>query len=248
VAWVRLCLNRLWDSRHRVDTSGVVELNELTCAGDTGSSVWYEPTPIRTLQQMTTHLPSDLKDFTFIDFGSGKGRTILYVSRLNFRRIIGVEFAKELSEIAKRNIQSFRCRTQRCTDIRTEHTDAAEFPIPAGDCVLYFFHPFGAEIMARVMKNVEDAYRKDPRVFIILYYHPRVAEQLDRVNFLRKRTEAPMPFDLTAERCVYRRRLAVYETIGPRCRKPVACRFRSGINCLIPFDAASRRDACPASG
>src|SRR5215831_4326085 len=92
--------NRLWDLRHGVDTSGVIQLRELTCAGDTASSIWYEPTPIRTLHQMARHLPSDLTDFTFVDFGSGKGRTILHASRLNFTRIIGVEFARELCETA----------------------------------------------------------------------------------------------------------------------------------------------------
>ena len=45
-------------------------------------------------------------DLTFIDLGSGKGRAVLLASLYPFRRLIGVEFSPELTEVARLNVQA----------------------------------------------------------------------------------------------------------------------------------------------
>ena len=52
------------------------------------------------------NLPWD--KFNFIDFGSGKGRCLLMAGILGFKNVIGIEFAKDLCEWAKRNKLSFQ--------------------------------------------------------------------------------------------------------------------------------------------
>lgn len=215
-ALIRRSLNRGWDLWFGVDTAGVLQLKDLTCVGDTSSSLWYEPTPIRVLRRMSRFVPRDLSDFTMVDFGSGKGRTLLRASFLNFREIIGVEFSEELHAIASRNIHTFHSRRQRCHNLTSVRMNASEFTIPDSPCVLYFFHPFGEETMSRVVRNIECSYRRNPRPMIVLYYHPRVGDLLKRHTFLRKRTEVTMPLDLSAEPCIYRRRLAIFETAEVR--------------------------------
>jgi 16S rRNA G966 N2-methylase RsmD len=215
----RQYLNRRFDRKYSVDTSGVTMLSQLTCDGNNKEhGVWYEPTPLKTLKTMFSMLPDDVSEFTFIDFGSGKGRTLLYASTFGFRRIIGVEFAKELHAIAERNIRTFRNSRQKCFDITSVRADAVEFSLPEDKCVLYFFHPFREEVMTRVLRNIEASYRKNPRKLIVLYYHPQLNSTIEQARFLSKREEKPMPFDLTGEPCPYRRRLAVYETEPPAVR------------------------------
>lgn len=212
----RQYVNRRFDKRFHVDTSGVTQLAALTCdSGNKAHGVWYEPTPLRTLKCMFSMLPADLSRFTFIDFGSGKGRTLLYASNYNFRKIIGVEFAKELHSVAKRNIQTYRSRKQRCTDITAVCADAVQFSLPEEDSVLYFFHPFREEVMRKVLENIEQSYRRRPRKLIVLYYHPQLNSLLAKLTILQKRQERPVPFDLSAEPCIYRRRLELYETVDP---------------------------------
>jgi hypothetical protein len=211
-AFARQYLNRRFDRKFHVDTAGVVQLSELTCdGGNKVHGVWYEPTPIKTLQSMFAPLPADLSDFTFVDYGSGKGRTMLYASNYNFRRIVGVEFTRELHAVAEGNIQTYQSKAQKCHDITSLCMDAAEFPLPEGNCILYFFHPFRAEVMARVLDNVEQSFRRQPRRLIVLYYHPQINSEIHKHPFLQMRDERPMPFDLSAEPCPYRRRLEVYE-------------------------------------
>lgn len=49
----------------------------------------------------------DYSKFTFIDFGAGMGRVLLMASERPFRKIIGVEFARELITIAENNLRSY---------------------------------------------------------------------------------------------------------------------------------------------
>lgn len=210
----RVYVNRRFDRRFRVDTAGVTQLAGLTCnSNNKVHGVWYEPTPLRTLKCMFSMLPGDLSDFTFIDFGSGKGRTLLYASNYTFRSIVGVEFAKELHDVAVRNVSTYRSRHQRCKAITPVCGDAAQFVLPEEKCVLYFFHPFREEVMRRVLANIEESYRRCPRKLFILYYHPQLNDLLAAVPLLRKVAERPVPFDLSAEPCIYRRRLELYETV-----------------------------------
>jgi len=211
--YARKCVNRHFDRKYHVDTSGTTQLADLTCESTNKPlGILYEPTPLRTLKCMFSMLPSDLSDFTFIDYGSGKGRTMLYASGYNFRRIIGVEFAKELHVIAQRNLKTYRCAVQKCHDITSMCMDATEFTLPEENCVLYFFHPFREAVMRRVLDNIEQSYARCPRKIIVLYYHPRHNNVLQERVFLEKRADRPVPFDLSAEPCIYRRRLELYET------------------------------------
>src|ERR1700688_3075147 len=52
------------------------------------------------------------EDFTFIDFGSGKGRALLLASEYPFRRIVGLEFSPELHLTAEENIARYTSATQ----------------------------------------------------------------------------------------------------------------------------------------
>jgi hypothetical protein len=210
---VRRYLNWRFDRKFQVDTAGVIQLENLTSeSANKQFGVCYEPTPIRTLKWMFSTLPNDVSDWTFVDFGSGKGRTILYASNYNFRRIMGVEFTSELHATAEMNISTYKSRKQKCFDIRSICLDAVQFSIPDGNCMLYFFRPFREEVMERVIDNIEQSYRRNPRKLMVFYYHPEPGSIIERQRFLRKREERPMPFDLSGVPSPYRRRLAVYET------------------------------------
>ena len=136
-------LNRRYDARHHVDTRGSIQPIELDIASDNKRfGTRYEPTPVKTFRSTMSNLPVDLRGFVFVDFGSGKGRALLLASEYNFKRIVGVEYAKDLNGIAQQNIRSYWNREQRCVDISSVHCDAAVFGIPEDPCVLYFYQPF----------------------------------------------------------------------------------------------------------
>ena len=54
-----------------------------------------------------------LRDFTFLDLGSGKGRTLLMASDYPFRRIVGVELLHSLHQIAQENLRLYKSESQK---------------------------------------------------------------------------------------------------------------------------------------
>ena len=76
---------------------------------------------------MLSALPIDYRDFTFIDIGSGKGRTLLMASDYPFRRIIGVELLPELHRIAQENVRKYKNENQKSFAIVSQCVDAREF-------------------------------------------------------------------------------------------------------------------------
>ena len=162
---------KAYDWRHRVDTAGAAQIENLTVLGCNGRhAVQYEPVFPSDFKSAIDNLDIDYSKFTFIDFGSGKGRALFLASELPFKRIIGVEFAKELHDIATRNIQSYRSRSQHCFDVTSMHVDAAEFQFPPEQLFLYFNNPFTESVMQRVIGNIVGSVEVIPREVYVMCY------------------------------------------------------------------------------
>ena len=128
----------------------------------------------------------DLRDFTFIDLGSGKGRTLLIASEYPFRRIVGVELLPSLHEIAKENLGKYKSETQKCFALEAVCGDATEFPFPDEPLVIFLFNPFGESGMRRVMTSLERSVRARPRAVYVLYHNPLLEHTLNESGVLRK--------------------------------------------------------------
>src|SRR3954470_13614617 len=66
------------DRRYGIDTRGIVEPHETDHIGEHGShSTGHEPIQRLLFLKMIKQLELDLAKFTFVDFGSGKGRAVI---------------------------------------------------------------------------------------------------------------------------------------------------------------------------
>jgi predicted RNA methylase len=124
---------------------------------------------------MLAALDVQFEDYTFVDYGAGKGKALLLAGSRPFHRVIGVELAAELCEIARRNIQTYT-GPRRAGSIEVVHEDATAFDIPDGPLVLYFYNPFDAEVMEAVITNIRQATAQTMRPVYILYRYARLAE------------------------------------------------------------------------
>lgn len=197
---------RAFDQRHGVDTFGRVALADLAIASENRRfGIYYEPSPSLTFKRLLKRLPADLRDFTFVDFGCGKGRTLIAAHPFGFKRIVGVEFSHELCEIARANVARLGL------EVEVVEGDAVEFAIPDGPCVLYFYNPFDAPVLERVVANVERSWRTTPRKLFVVYLNAMEnARQFEHVDCLRLRTRGKFLFDPGAER---RRPYAIWESL-----------------------------------
>jgi SAM-dependent methyltransferase len=128
----------------------------------------------------------DFRDFTFVDLGSGKGRTLLMASDYPFRRITGVELLPSLHQIARENLRQYNSESQRCVALEAICADAATFPFPNDPLVIYLFNPFPESGMRQVVANLEQSLRAHPRPVYILYHNPLLEHVLSESTHLRK--------------------------------------------------------------
>jgi hypothetical protein len=160
-----------FDRRYGVNTSGIVTVASMDVSSPNYIyGVYYKASKPDELRDVLEAIPVRYEDFTFVDFGSGKGLALLVASSFPFRQIIGVEFAANLHRIAQANISTFRPEGIRCRNIASIHADAAEWPIAEGPLVCYFYEPFEAPVLDRTMANLKASWLAHPRPMILIYH------------------------------------------------------------------------------
>ena len=158
-----------WEVRHGVDTGGVTQLRELDIQnGSANLGFEYRPSTVRMIRWSLQHLPQT-DGATFIDYGSGKGRVLLVAAEYPFRRIMGVEYARELHETAVQNLVKYSNPRQRCHRIEAVLGDASKFPIPDENCVLYLYTPFKGQLLQQVLDNIVESHDRNPRSMYVVY-------------------------------------------------------------------------------
>lgn len=174
-----------FDREFGVDTAGIVELSVLDVDSPSYESGHrYQATTPGVFRQMIAELDIPYANYVFIDIGSGKGRALLLASEFPFKRIIGVEFAPQLHEVAQRNISVFKNPAQKCKQLASVCTDAALYAFPVEPSVLYFYHPFEEDVMVRVLSNIRQSFEVHPRDMFVVYQNPLYSGLLKKHEFL----------------------------------------------------------------
>jgi len=178
--------DRVIDRRFRISTSEQVPTREFDVEKwRQEDATQYQPTSSLDLAVLLSCLSNqtDLREFSFVDFGSGKGRVILMASEFPFRSVIGVEFSAALHQVAYENISTFRSAHQMCRNVSSICQDATDFRLPKGPIMAFFFNPFDAVIMNRVLGNIEESIHRDPRDVLCIYHNPVHRDLLDDSQF-----------------------------------------------------------------
>lgn len=155
----------------------------------------YQPTDPALLREMMAALPIEFSEFTFIDIGSGKGRTLLLASEYPFRKIVGVDVIEELHRAAEENVARYQSRPNqavaRQTVIETVCMDAREFVFPQTPLVVYLFNPLPEAGLRQVMRNLEQSWKRAPRPVWVVYHNPLLDTALASLDFLEKTVGTP---------------------------------------------------------
>lgn len=177
-----------FDRRHGTDTSTFAELKTLGIASDNKRyGERYQPSPVYSLRRLLRRLNIRHADFSFVDFGSGKGRTLLIASELPFKQVIGVEFAEELHLQAERNIARYGPRA--ANHVAAVHIDATAFTLPEDDLVLYFFNPFNELVLSQVLDNLAASLKAKPRRVILIYLYLPSTAWLNKLSCFQLREQ-----------------------------------------------------------
>jgi SAM-dependent methyltransferase len=183
---------RVWqdaalDRKYGIQTGGfMIDVGPIGVPGETARhGNPYEPIQLEVFRRIMAALPICPSTFTFVDFGSGKGRALVLAAEYGFRRVIGIEHATRLHEAAKRNVARFQLLSGTRIPIALHRADASEFWLPAEDLVCFFYNPFDEVLMGKVLGNIRASLEAAPRRLFLVYRNPRHGEKLTTCEFLR---------------------------------------------------------------
>ena len=175
-----------WDARNGVETARFVYLDTVKVVGNNDVyGTHYQPIRSDLFHTMIGSLPLAHEQFTFVDIGSGKGRALMLAQAYPFKEIVGVEFSENLCAVARQNFAHYGGPVA-CHRISCVCADAVEYQFPGGNLVLYFYNPFEAPVLARVLTNLKEDLSRDPREVWVAYYFPRERECFENQNFLTR--------------------------------------------------------------
>jgi SAM-dependent methyltransferase len=173
-----------FDLKHGTDTSGDDSLWKFKI--DSPSARFgrkYQPTGEEELAEAVRFLGVNPTDLTFVDLGCGKGRTLLVAASLGFRQVIGVEFTRELAEIAGKNLEKMGIANGSIVQ-----GDAGEYRFPDGNLVVYLYNPFSEEVMRKVVPNLRECAS---RKLYVIYKAPECMALFDSGGFLTRLGSPP---------------------------------------------------------
>lgn len=162
---VEFCLCRCYEKRLGIDTLGRFE------SGDKQSlfkdEFAYQAVPYVVIRKIFHYLRPNSGD-VIMDLGCGKGRVICFAAaQRRMKRVIGVELYKGLYEAAVENINRLKVRK---TKINIFHADAVNFTGINDVTIFIIFNPFGEKTLTKVIKNIENSLKVNPRAIHIAYF------------------------------------------------------------------------------
>jgi SAM-dependent methyltransferase len=150
------------------------------------ASPWWA---LRLLLPRSAVSPSDV----FVEFGCGKGRIVLEAAlRYDFTRVVGVELAPELSEVARAIVAAEQHRL-RCRDVTIETADATRYQVPDDMTHAYLYNPFTGTTFERVRANIVASLDRAPRRLRLIYLNPVEHETLTAGDRFRLKRRVRLP-------------------------------------------------------
>jgi protein-L-isoaspartate O-methyltransferase len=158
------------------DTAQMIELQQLGV--DKPERTRYEPS--RWLYLHRAFRTVEVRDEdVFIDFGSGMGRVVAQAaSRYPFKRVIGLEVASDLTDMARANVDRLKDGL-RCQNVELVTADALTYPIPDDVTIAYFHNPFVGDTFRTVIDKLVESLERNPRSMTVVYVNP-VEDQVVR--------------------------------------------------------------------
>lgn len=168
-----------------IKTHHIVNLDELTLAGDeSDENHHYQGASYFILFSIFRKIPEKIKSSHIIDFGCGKGRAIFVAEQCGFKKLIGVDIAKELIDFANENKKLYKPK-DLTSKIDFIFEDATKYVIPDDSSVFYFFNPFGEPVLQQVITNIKESVQKHPREILCIYLNPKYKAVFEQNGFVK---------------------------------------------------------------
>jgi hypothetical protein len=153
---------------HRLEATALMQIDGKNLLHGHG----YQPVGVHAFRTSIAALDVDLARYSFIDYGSGKGRALLLATEFPFRRIIGVEYARELHDVATENVRRAHATLPGADRLECVWADATRYEPPTDPLICFLYNPFDGTVMKRLLDRLAESFRTAPRDILLAYLNP----------------------------------------------------------------------------
>jgi SAM-dependent methyltransferase len=172
LAWFTVYHEIRGEKKYNINTSKIEDVKKLSIKGDNiEHAELYQGANYYLLEKVFDHLQTIEANQSILDFGCGKGRVLTVAAYYGFSKIIGVEFAKELCDVARKNIIPVQQKFPEKI-FNVIHANAVDHKIEKDTNVFFFFNPFDEVVMLAVAKNILLSLKENPREVYVVYINP----------------------------------------------------------------------------
>ena len=149
--------------KYHLDFNGYIPCSELSVDSDFSkkNATAYQAYGSYYLKSLLRHAISmEKQPKYFIDVGCGKGKQCIYaIKYFNFETVIGIDFSRELIDIANQNVSNLNYENvELCV------ADAMEWKLPNEYCFIFFYNPFSEVILHNFILNNIDHFKNNGSV------------------------------------------------------------------------------------
>lgn len=158
-----------FDWRMGADTIATSRLDNLTIDGGSREhGTAYEGIRVLPARRLVAHVRTLVPGGVFVDLGCGKGKAVMIAAQAGMKSR-GVEFARELCEVARRNWAALQARSGCPADsCEIIEGDVTTYGYPTDETVYFVNNPFDDVILAKVVENVSASAARKPRCVLIV--------------------------------------------------------------------------------
>lgn len=198
-----ILLERIHDSVQGIDFAKTESLEELEQQNMRVCSM-YEGTKLRHIKPFFSDF-SNLFSFDekIIDLGCGKGSALIAFKEAGFKSVTGVEISEKLCLIAKNNLGKLNIK-----NVEIINSDILDFHLYEDYDIFYMFNPFPAEIMRKVILDIEQSLHNKPREVKIIYMNPKHQDEISKSKLFKKLGE----YNYDSEKSAFRK-IVLYKNL-----------------------------------
>jgi len=154
------------------NTFAPVPLKNLTIENsDIARSSPYEAVNYYMLERLLKSFRILSPETSIVDLGCGKGRVMVVAAHLGFKKITGIDFAREICDEAVRNMKKTQNRIHDI-DWKVIQSDVLDYSIKPDDSVFFMFNPFVEATLTQFLDKLEQSCKRFPRKTWFLYASP----------------------------------------------------------------------------
>ena len=128
---------------------------------------YYQPVRSGPFRLLLERLNPSL-EYAFLDVGAGTGKAMLLAAEFGFKKVRGIEIAKDLCRDAEINFKKFGSRFPN-TKFEMLHGDALNFSFNSDDGFFFLNDPFSEEVFKPFVERIEQFRKQTDREILMVY-------------------------------------------------------------------------------